>query len=431
MSATRFVPPIPAVARGVPRRQHKLVTAMIVVVGMAMGTICGWVWWEDRPLRLAEAALLRNDSREALRLANAYLAGDSQNGRAQGLKARALVGLNRWDEAIQIFSRHGAASFEELHALAQALLHLHHWSEALPVLDDLLKRQPKHADVLHEITACRSFLGRHDEALRSAQQLAELPGFEARGFVQLGTLHQAQRNRQSAVEAWSRVLTFVPDATNLQIPPHEFFLAYGGALLDNGQPREAIPVLERSVKSQDNAEAHTRLAEALTQLGDADRSLVEWKRVVELDPPNRLARETLAQLALEQGEATQAFDWLRPLAVTSGLPSTTTYLLQRIHLLLGHADEAALWQQRTDDARRREKLTSSVNQVLREAPLSFWARAVRAYRFAEQGNWIEADHLTQSLAREAPQEPFVRELSVAVGKRGPLPSLELLPIKLF
>jgi tetratricopeptide (TPR) repeat protein len=414
-----------------PRRRQKLLAATIVVVGMALGAISGWIWWEDRPLRLGEHALLQNDSREALRLANACLDGNSQNGRAQGLKARALIGLHRWDEAIQIFSRHGAATFDELHALAQALLHLQHWSEALPVLDDLLKRQPKHADVLHEITACRSFLGRHDEALRSAGQLAELPGFEARGFVQVGTLHQAHRNRKSAVESWARVLDFAPDAMNLQIPPHEFFLAYGGALLDNGQPREAIPVLQRSVSSQDTAEARTRLAEALTQLGDADRSLGEWKRVVELDPSHRQARESLAQLALEQGEAKKAFDWLRPVMATRDLPSTTTYMLQRIHLLLGHGDEAALWQQRTDEARRKERLDSSINQVLREAPQSFWARAVRAFRFAEQGNWTEADHLTQSLAREAPREPFVQELVVAVRKRGPLPSLELLPIKLF
>jgi hypothetical protein len=56
---------------------------------------------------------------------------------------------------------------------------------------------------------------------------------------------------------------------------------------------------------------------------------------------------------------------------------------------------------------------------------------MRAYRFAEQGNWIEAEALTEDVLREAPQESFVQELAVAVQRRGELPALEKLPVKLF
>jgi tetratricopeptide (TPR) repeat protein len=398
---------------------------------LTLGGIGGVVWWQERPLRLAEAALIRGDAREALRLVNASLTSNSVDERALGIKGRALVALGRWDEAISVFSRVGAANNEELHALAQALLHRQSWSAALPILEQLEKRLPRDPDVLHEITACRAFVGRFDDALRSANELAGIPGQEARAFVQIGTLHHDLGNRKSAVDAWGRVLELTPDANGLQIPAAEFLMGYGGVLIDHGRPQDAIPHLKRSVELQDSAEAWSRLGEAYGLTGQRDESVAAWKRTLELDSTNRRSREALAGLALAQGDARQALDWLRSLSSESDLPSSTMYLLQRIYSQLGESEQAARWQERTTARRRREKISATADQLLRESPQSFWARVMRAYRFAEQGNWIEAEALTEDVLREAPQESFVQELAVAVQRRGELPALEKLPVKLF
>lgn len=396
-----------------------------------IGGLGGLVWWQERPLRLAETALSHGDAREALRLVNASLTSNFADERALGIKGRAQVALGRWDEAIATFSRVGAANNEELHSLAQALLHRQRWTAALPILEQLEKRLPHNPDVMHEITACRAFLGRFDEALRSAQKQATIPGQEARAFVQIGTLHHDRGNRKSAVDAWTRVLELSPDASGLQIPAAEFLQSYGDVLIENGQPQAAIPHLKRSVELRESAEAWARLGEAHSLLGQSAESIAAWKRTIELDATNRAAREALANLSLGRGDAEGALDWLRPLLSNEDLPSSTTYLVQRIYLQLGHADEATVWQQRTEQCRHREKLATTVDQLLRESPQSFWARVMRAYRFAEQGNWTEAEALSELVLREAPGESFVKDLAAAVQTRGSLPSLERLPVKLF
>ena len=58
-----------------------------------------------------------------------------------------------------------------------------------------MRQSPGDPDVLHEITAARSFLGQSKAALESATQLSQIPGYEARGFVQIGILERDLEKR--------------------------------------------------------------------------------------------------------------------------------------------------------------------------------------------------------------------------------------------
>ena len=78
-----------------------------------------------------------------------------------------------------------------------------------------------------------------------------------------------------------------------------------------------------------------------------------------------------------------------------------------------------------------QELNSNIASLMVESPDSFWARVVRAHRFAEQGNWSEAELLLKRLLQEAPAESFVIELADAVVRRAELPSIEKLPIEHF
>ena len=412
--------------------QARLFWALLTVVVVSFSVVGLVIWFEqDRPLHEIESALKTHQTPLAIQLVGRYLRDHPDDARAQVIKARILVEAGQLTEALRLFHRVGASDAVDLHAWAKAHLLRQEWSDALPVLERLLQLSPNDPDALHEITACRSFLGKYSQAFESANRLAAQPGHEARAWLQIGALHENLTNKRSAVEAWTKVLEYEPQAKNLQVSAAEFFGEYGQVLLEDGHPERACDVLRRSLTLKEDAEIRSSLGQALRQTGDEIGATAAWKQALELTPTLREPRESLADVALRAGQLKEARNWLEPALTGLNVPSSSTYLMQRICLASGDREAAQTWQARTEELRNREKLRSAINHVLVESPESFWARAIRAYQFAEAGNWHQAEGLTSALLAESARQPFLLELAACVRKRGPLPSLELLPIHQF
>jgi tetratricopeptide (TPR) repeat protein len=415
------------------RRTRRFRFLSVVAIGLiTAGVTAGVMWYHhDRPLQRIEAALASGDRASALKGVGDFLRQHPGDVRAQVLRARILVEAGQLTEALRVFHTTGASEMADLHAWAKAHLLRQEWSDALPVLDRVLQLSPDDPDALHEITACRSFLGHSREAFESARRLAQIPGHEARAWLQIGTLNENLGNDRSAIEAFEKVLQFEPEGRGLQVTPADFFGELGRVLLKDGNPQRAREMFERSLELSESAEIRGQLGQALQQLGDEDLAVQNWKRAVELGAKLREPREALAQYAFRLGRYPEARQWLEPILSPGTPPSSCTYLMQRICLAQGDKEAARHWQEQTESVRKREKLQSAINHTLIESPDSFWARAIRAYQFAEEGNWRQAEVMTQQLVGEAPQEPFVRELATCISRRGPLPSLDLLPVHQF
>ena len=410
----------------------RLFWALLTVVVVSSSAVGLVIWYEqDRPLHEIESALKTRQTSLALQLAGRYLREHPDDARALVIKARILVEAGQLSEALRLFHRVGAADAVDLHAWAKAHLLRQEWSDALPVLERLLQLSPNDPDALHEITACRSFLGKYRQAFESAKRLAVQPGHEARAWLQIGTLQENLGNKRSAVEAWAKVLEYEPLAENLQVSAAEFFGEYGQVLMEDGHPGVACEVLRRSLTLKEDAEIRSSLGQALRQTGDESGAIAAWKQALESNPTMREPRESLADAALRAGQFEEARNWLEPALNGLNVPSSSAYLMQRICLASGDREASQTWQTRTEELRKREKLQSAINHVLVESPESFWARAIRAYQFAEAGNWHQAEVLTSALLAESTRQPFLLELAACVRKRGPLPSLELLPIHQF
>ena len=214
--------------------------ALVAVGIVSAGTLWCIAWYQqDRPLLEVAAALNKGDASGAMKLINQFLRAYPDDSRAQSLKARILVDAGQYAEGLRLFHRFGAAETADLHAWAKAHLLREEWSDALPVLERLLQLNPNDPDALHEITACRSFLGQYREAIESAKRLSSQPGNEARALLQMGTLHKNLGNAHSAIEAWERVLEYDPQMENLQIPAADFLREFGRQLLQDGKAERA------------------------------------------------------------------------------------------------------------------------------------------------------------------------------------------------
>jgi tetratricopeptide (TPR) repeat protein len=400
-----------------------------VAVVVAGGTVPAFLYWQERPLRQAREALAAGNAEAALGRVTEYLLKHPRDSQALAFRARVLVLLGRPDEAIVWYERIGAAEVDDLHAWARAYLFREQYSRAVPVLQRVLEAAPDHADALYEITSSYTRLGRFEEALHTAERFARIPGQEARGHLFIGTIHSDLGNQQQAAEAYSRVLEFDPQVKNLQVPGEEFLLQYGQTLLRAGRPAEAIAVLEQSIARRPTSEGHALLGEARSQAGRGAEAAESWKAALAINPRHAAAREGLADAALAAGDGRQALEWLAPLEANPRLRSSTAYLLQRAYGLVKDDEAAATWRDKAQALRTRESLDAALTNFMLVTPQAFWSRVIRAYRFAEAGNRVEAEVLIADLEREAPEESFVADLAQAIRAGGPLPSLERLPIK--
>ena len=422
--------------RDAPRRRRpppwkRLLAGLISIVVVTFAAIGLAVWWEDRPLAAIERALDLKDYDQALLLTDKYLKDSPYHLRALDQKARALAGLQRWSEAERLFDRIGGESFASRRAWSQALLHERRWNEALPLLTRLNEQAPHDPDILHELCACEAKLGYFDESIEAAKRLTRISGHGRRGRFLLGMLHYKRGNNRLAIEAWKPLFEEGPDLSDLQASPAEFLLAFGRALLDDGRPAEALQPLKRAVHLDPAAEALDALAEAHDDLGDRAQAAALWEQAVARSPEDRAAREGLARAALEKKAPAEALRWLGPLLTKDDLHSSTAFLAQRCASFAGDKEAAATWTARANSLRDREKKIDAVEQALRDTPRSFWARCVRAHKFASEGNFSQALELSEELRRQKPDEPFVRDLAEAIRNHKPLPPLESIPLKQF
>ncbi|MBP89155.1 MAG: hypothetical protein CMJ64_20965 [Planctomycetaceae bacterium] len=419
-----------AVARTVPAalRRRLLVVASVVVATVV--TACAMVQWRNRDLRLAQQALTRGDPERAYQLVTAFLSEQPANTTAKALLARVFVSMGRPEPALQLFDDVGAATPEELHALGRALLMQSRWSDALPVLTRAVELAPTNADGLYELTSARLQLGLYKDALASATRFAQLPSHEPRGWVLIGSIEGDLSNYRKAADAYLRVLEYAPAAKNLQVRADELFLELGRMLLGAGTPAEAVNHLQRSIDILPSADGFVSLGVAQAELGELEAAVDAWTQAVTISPSNLVAREYLANERLQERDADGALQWLKPLEKSPSLKASTAYAFQRCFILRKEPKLAEQWQEKAAALREREKLAVAIENLLIEAPLSYWARVIRAHEFASAGNWKQAEAVLDTVT-SASKDPFVDDLTSAVRNRSALPPLTRLPITQF
>jgi tetratricopeptide (TPR) repeat protein len=414
-----------------PRRAKRLLVRIAMIIAVVAVATVGLNLWQERTLGQASAALERGDAKYAHFLLEKFLQKHPGHQPAMALQARTFVALGAPDEAIALFDQVGAANVDDVHAWARALMIKSQWTHAVPLLKRVLDVDPKDADALYELTACQVRLGKFDEALVNAEKLTENPEQAARGYVFVAAILGDMGNHDKASKAFLEVLKREPAAKNLQVTPDDLYLQQGRTFMLLGKPAEALDPLKRSVAIHEAPEAFVLLGDAAMQLGEPRNAALAWQKAIELDPLNREARVALANIALQSGQGEEALKWLKPLEAVPGMPASAAYLFQRTYTLLKNEDEIKKWQAITAKQRRIEELNNDIDVLLLENPEAFWARVARAHRFAERGNWSEAEVLLKRLLKEAPAETFVIELADAVFRRAELPSIEKLPVEHF
>jgi tetratricopeptide (TPR) repeat protein len=262
--------------------------------------------------------------------------------------------------------------------------------------------------------------------LDSARQLSQLPDQRAQGLLMIAAIQNDLGNAEEAIKAYQQTIEACPDGQGLQVPPEELFLQFGMALVNYGRGQEAVRWLERSLAARPTPAAYFHLGKAMANRDAAEQA---WQKAVVLDPQDVLAREMLANTAIQKRDYEAALKWIAPVERVAEERYKTAFLFQRVHTLRKDEAAAQRWQQQAEELRQRDQRLGAVDELMRRSPHSFWANVARAHRFAASGNWLQAEDMLKELASQAPQDKFVQELAAAVRRRAPLPSLDQLPVR--
>lgn len=416
----------------------KVVFTGTLIVATVLVGIAALLYHQESPLREAEAALNRGDAPLADHLLTLYRSKNAGNTRAMALHGRALVALKREkrdvEQAIQLFTQAGVANATEARAFAHALMIQKQWTDALPLIHRVVQEEPENVDAWYEVASCRFRCGDRAGAIKAAERFAQFPGSEARGYVFVGTLHGELHNLKQATDAFARVLTYEPEAQNLQIPAHEFFIHYGRLLAEANETQAAIENIERGIQAQRaarvpmQAETLELLGNTVNNTGDVARSKQLWREALAIDPMHSEAIEQLAKTLIAENQPQQALDLLEPLMDREDLSAKAAYLIQRAYVMLGNTEMAKLWEKRAEEIRKRESHRSLLDKLALTAPDSKWGRVMVAWHFFEDGNRTQARALLEKVYQEDRNEPFIQQFwETLEDPSKPVPSIYIIP----
>ena len=218
--------------------------------------------------------------------------------------------------------------------LANALIILRRFDEALAACDTAVKLNPKLADAWNHRAIALQELGRFEEALRSSERAVRLnPNNPQIHNIRAVALRELGR-RDQALASYDKAL-----ALNAGLPHIHYNRA--NLLRDMNRNEEALASLDAAIRlKSDQAEVHNARAVALLNLGRTDEALDSCRHAIALKPTLVDAYNNLGNIYSERNLLAEAREnYAKALSLDPGLIIARNNL-SNILRRLGLVDEA-------------------------------------------------------------------------------------------
>ncbi len=326
---------------------------------------------------------------------------------------KAEEAIAHWQRAIEIEPSLTLARL----MLARALFGLERLPEAQAAIDELLRREPSELDGI--LMRGRIFAGRNqpEEARRDFERVAgataAAPSQRAEAFFNLGLMHQASSDLESAIGDYRKAIE--QDAAHVPA-----LAALGPILAARGDAEGALPVYLRLASRQpDNLEVKYRLAALQMQAGDTAAARALFEELYRSQPAVPEFVVTSSSLLAELGEPDAGIGRIDQALLAQKEPQVRQRLLAargRIEARAGRIDDAVLSYRQALKLGDRSELHLELAQALSVAarygpalseyevylklrPQDENAQFARAMVLIWAGRWSEArDRLVEATA---------------------------------
>ena len=208
------------------------------------------------------------------------------------------------------------------------------YATAVADLREVVRRQPRFADVHHLLGVCLALIGRPVEALESFDNALEINPRYVEALVNRAiTLHELGRYEDARLSFESASEADLEEGVGRFSSVMATRLAHSHARLaelyqEAGAPAEAAEQLRRAVDLRPRfADIRNRLAASLIELGDPYAAIRELEQILEGNPNFLAARINLGLAWYRSGDREAARrEWERCLTQRPDDPHVTAYL---------------------------------------------------------------------------------------------------------
>ena len=173
---------------------------------------------------------------------------------------------------------------------AAALLGSGRIDEAAPIIERVRAAHPEHDEALRLSGALDSARGRHADALEALQRAAASKPDDALILNTLGAAQAAAGDDTAALASFTRAIALDPAAASAQ---HNL----GNVLAARGDSKAARDAFARAVEIEPGfVPARLALADTLRALGENDEAVRQWREALARDPQSSAAWQGLAEL---------------------------------------------------------------------------------------------------------------------------------------
>ena len=240
-------------------------------------------------LAAADVALELGKVKEARALADAVLKEDERSSHARVVIAKVLAANNQYSDALVEARRAAAlADLPEAHLLIGSILeHLNRLDQAVLEYNQA-RRGSSEGEAMLGRARILVHMGATRDALVELSALAKNPRLRGAALLLLGDSYNDLNQRDKARRAYEDAVKAAPENA-------EPLFKLGRALVDAGKKKDALPVLERSLKLGGDKtawapEAYMLVGDAHRELKDGPAAIKAYQRYLEVAPPEASPR---------------------------------------------------------------------------------------------------------------------------------------------
>jgi superkiller protein 3 len=208
------------------------------------------------------------------------------------------------------------------------------YEEALPLYEEILKKNPTYLKGLFGAGLCSSRGGKLEKAAEYYRRCIGLrPDFSLPHFS-LGVVYSEMGKWKEAEEEYKRAL---------ELNPHDgkAYENLGGLYGMRGEVNKAIGAFERAVETNPCFKrAHNNLGGLYMRVGRYDEAIREFRNAVKIDPHYAPGYSNLGKVYLIQGNLNDALEALRRALSIDPSNPWARYYLGRTYLTMGRYGEA-------------------------------------------------------------------------------------------
>lgn len=256
-------------------------------------------------LGLAELAMLRNNSKNAIRYYKSILAKDEKS--VDALFGLALLNKEKGniDQAISFYKRvlqANATHFDSLRALGDIYFKRKQMSQAADAYDRAFKVRPKTFRLLVRLaTIYETSLSQPDRALSLFERASRMPQSHFLTYFRLGVLRGNKGRVDKGIAALNQAIRLQPEHPGA-------LLALGRLYILKQNAEKAVPTLWKALRlNNGNIASRVELAKALKLKGDYAGVLNQYEEILKLDKDKADIKQSMSSLLGKLGLDNKTF----------------------------------------------------------------------------------------------------------------------------